>query len=69
MSLFSSHPFPVLGDPEWGRGTVNAGMKPAMAAYRTTGSIAWLGSNVLGQKGFKLYDEYEFGAELDIFIM
>lgn len=69
MSLFSSHPFPVLGDPEWGRGTVNAGMKPATAAYRTTGSIAWLGSNVLGQKGFKLYDEYEFGAELDIFIM
>lgn len=39
-----------------------------MTPYPTVGSMAWIGSNVLGQKGFKLYDESEFGTESDIFI-
>lgn len=67
-SFPSSHPFPVLEDPPWGWDAVKTGMRPTVTPYPTAGSMAWIGSNVLGQKGFKLYDESEFGTESDIFI-
>lgn len=67
-SLPSSHPFPVLEDPPWGWDAVKTRMRPTVTPYPTVGSMAWIGSNVLGQKGFKLYDESEFGTESDIFI-